>query len=221
MTFESRTAGKKERRSLKDKVKSDKLKGLRSKEPKGPKPKKAPMTPTQKKHEEEMRQKQLDSGAFGLPGAGRGGKHETGRQKAERPDRKQKHKKRDIEAAVAKVASAFLAAQAAPVAEKTAGEFGFPPNVTMLIAIERLKYEFLRTLADEIHDNLEPGKWVLNARPKSMSLLAGNELYITFQFADTEYELIVNVAGNRFTVPTTSIRGTAKAILRQAEKWIY
>ena len=108
VVMSNRSAGKKERRSIKDKKHSDKLKGRRDVKKDEPKKKKGPKSQEQKKFEGEMRKKQVERGQFGLPGAGRGGKHETKKQKSKRPDRKQKHKKMDYAASAKLVADAFL-----------------------------------------------------------------------------------------------------------------
>lgn len=56
------------------------------------KAKEPPKSQERKKQERELRQKAVERGQAGLAGAGRGGPHETKKQRAERPDRKQKHK---------------------------------------------------------------------------------------------------------------------------------
>lgn len=94
------TAGKKERRSIKDKKRSDKMKGNRKTEPKSQDKKKGPKSQEQKKRDKETRERQVEKGKFGLPGAGRGGKHESKKDKAKRPDRKQKHKGRSVAASL-------------------------------------------------------------------------------------------------------------------------
>ena len=94
-------SGKKERRSQKDKRKSDKLKGKNKVEPKKPKSKK-PKSQQQKKWDEEKRKKQVEQGRYGLPGAGRGTRQPSKKDKMK--SRKDKHKKR-LYAAVLKVAS--------------------------------------------------------------------------------------------------------------------
>lgn len=84
-------AGKKELRSIKDKARSDKLKGKRDVEPKD-KEKKGPKTQEQKKLDEEKRRRQVEKGKFGLPGAGRATVQPSKKQKEK--SRKVKHKKK-------------------------------------------------------------------------------------------------------------------------------
>jgi hypothetical protein len=98
--------GKKERRSQKDKRRSEKLKGKRTQEKKPKEPKnpygKKKYDPEAEKQRKEKRKRDVEEGRAGLPGAGRAGRQPTKKQKEK--SRKQKHKKR-LYAAVAKVAS--------------------------------------------------------------------------------------------------------------------
>ena len=103
-----KTAGKKERRSQKDKRRSDKMKGKRDSEPKAKKDK-GPKSQEQKKRDKETRKRQVEKGKFGLPGAGRGGKHESKKDKAKRPDRKQKHKGKPMAASLEAIRAVMAA----------------------------------------------------------------------------------------------------------------
>ena len=100
-------AGKKERRSQKDKRRSDKLKGNRDTSKPKAKKKKNPYgktnpDPEAEKKRKEKRKRDLEEGRAGLAGAGRAGRQPSKKQKEK--SRKKKHKKR-LYAAVARVAS--------------------------------------------------------------------------------------------------------------------
>lgn len=94
-------SGKKEQRSQRDKRRSDKLKGKREVE-KAPAAPKKPKTEQQKKWEKEKRQDQIESGRYGLPGAGRGTRIPSKKDK----ERNKKVNKKDLREAALKVASA-------------------------------------------------------------------------------------------------------------------
>jgi hypothetical protein len=82
--------GKKERRSLKDKARALKErseKGTSKSKPKS----KSKKSPSQVRHEKEMRRKQVEEGRYGLPGAGRATRIPSKKQKER--SRKDKHKK--------------------------------------------------------------------------------------------------------------------------------
>ena len=101
----SKMAGKKERRSQKDRAKARKLKH-------GPSQKTRKMldqkSRDQKAIQRAMRKQQLEQGQAGLAGAGRGGKHKD-KKRREESDRKRKHKGVPKEASIKRVADAYLA----------------------------------------------------------------------------------------------------------------
>lgn len=97
-------AGKKERRSQRDRAKA-----RRQKE--GP-VKKQPKTLAQKAVEKALHKQRKEQGQAGLAGAGRAGKQPTKKQKDQRPYRKRKHKGQPHTASIQRVADAYLSKQA-------------------------------------------------------------------------------------------------------------